>query len=140
MHAQPRLALSVGQARAGAANLDRSGHRPDLPRHPRRLRFRMFEFLERAARRIGSRQLQLPCSAAWRFFSQSDNEMTRGGFFLSFFLPTFFTAIAGAAFSAASRARRSSFSRALLAATAAATASDSVMMVLPASTPGSVLK
>src|SRR3984957_7876030 len=145
MHAQPRLALSVGQAGAGPANLDRSGHGPDLPRHPRRLRFRMFEFLERAARaarRIGSRQLQLPCSAAWRFFSQSDNEMTGGGFFLSFllpcFLPAFFPAIAGAAFSAASRARRSSFSRALLAATAAATASDSVMMVLPASTPGSV--
>src|ERR1700722_2368253 len=108
MHAQPRLALSVGQARAGAANLDRSGHRADLPRHPRWLRFRMFEFLERVARRIGPRQLQWPCSAAWRFFSQSDNEMTGGGFFLSFFLPcflpAFFTAIAGVAFSAASRA------------------------------------
>jgi hypothetical protein len=36
--AASRLALSVRQARAGAANLDRSGHRIDLPRHSRRLR------------------------------------------------------------------------------------------------------
>ena len=47
MHAQPRLALSVRQTRAGAANLDRSGHRIDLPRNPQRLRLRMFEFLAR---------------------------------------------------------------------------------------------
>ena len=41
------LALSVRQTRAGAANLDRSGHRIDLPRNPQRLRLRMFEFLAR---------------------------------------------------------------------------------------------
>jgi hypothetical protein len=52
VHAQPRLALSVGQARAGSQNLDRSGHRLDLPRHPRRLRLRMFEFLKNVAQRV----------------------------------------------------------------------------------------
>src|SRR5580704_15787076 len=99
----------------------------------------MFEFLKSAARRVGSRRLQWLCPAAWRFFSQSDND-TSGRFFLLAFLPVFFTDIAGAACLATSRARRSSFRRAVLAATAAATASDSVMMVLPSSTPGSLLK
>ena len=33
VHAQPRLALSVRQARAGAENLDRFGHWADLPRY-----------------------------------------------------------------------------------------------------------
>ena len=104
-------------------NLDQSGHRTDLPRHPQRLRLRMFEFLK--ARPGGSAcSVANGCVRGLAVLQPIRQRHRRGlPFFLPFFLPAFFTAIAGAACSAASRARRSSFRRALLAATAAATAS-----------------
>jgi hypothetical protein len=80
-------------------------------------------------------------SAGCRFFIQSSNDKAGVFFcFVGFFLPrAFFTGTAGsAANAAASRARRSSFSRAILAESASAAASYSDCALAPLWAPSSI--